>query len=424
MGKRSNRRVLNAVQNVLIAVLAFSALFLLSRADLIRGEALGHVFVSSGTATAPQGQSVASHMPVRIAARTSGACSAWFSAATDGAVFEEFSPLLSESIASAAEQETTSEEEFRRALENDCIYYDFTATLPMSFFMDLLGGGDCPNVSVRALLLSSLENDTLVLYAWQEDKGVYYRWQTAVPADSLSSAAERRPGTAAEFAFLSGEHYQFLAPYTLLTQDTAALPDLAAQSLTGTEEYDAFLTALEFNVHSNFRYALSDGTEVTIQSQGTLYAAPGGTVTYSGNGGGIPLLTVPHTGEDATAEDAVAAARNLAAVLLGERLGDGAVYLLSVENNRQGSVEVLFGYMLQGVPIEFPEGYAMRVTIENNTVTAFTLHLRRYTLTNRSTSLLPVLQAAAAVRPQSGAELLLGYFDDGGDTLQPTWLRK
>ena len=58
-------------------------------------------------------------------------------------------------------------------------------------------------------------------------------------------------------------------------------------------------------------------------------------------------------------------------------------------------------------------------------ITAFTLHLRSYTISDQSRALLPSLQAvAAAWDSDTPRELFCGYYDDGGDTLAPGWLRR
>jgi hypothetical protein len=61
---------------------------------------------------------------------------------------------------------------------------------------------------------------------------------------------------------------------------------------------------------------------------------------------------------------------------------------------------------------------------ENSEITTFTLHLRSYSLTDKTGTLLPVLQAAAAAQDVGAPELFSGYYDDGSDTLPPAWLRR
>ena len=100
------------------------------------------------------------------------------------------------------------------------------------------------------------------------------------------------------------------------------------------------------------------------------------------------------------------------------------LYLLSAQTDQTGNAEIQFGYMLDGFPIFHPEDHTAKVTVEEGVITSFTVRLRNYASSEKSTALLPVLQAAAAVRSDAPAELLAGYWDDGSDVLSPAWLQK
>ena len=56
------------------------------------------------------------------------------------------------------------------------------------------------------------------------------------------------------------------------------------------------------------------------------------------------------------------------------------------------------------------------------TVAELELNLRRYTVTEAASPLLPLTQALAIARRYAGAELSLGYLDGGGDALSAGWL--
>lgn len=428
MRKRTNRRALNIAQNLIIVCLIVSALALLLRTGLIRNDTLQAVFSTvSSSVSSPAGNDQSSIvLPLRIAAHTGGECRAWLNATTADEVFEDFGPILVEALDSAGSLSEVESEEFRLALENDSVYYDFTTTLSLSMLDQWLNGsGSSPRVSARSLLLSALQSDHVILYAWNAETDAYYRWDTAVPADSLSSTIEKQAGTTAEFAFLCGEPFTGLAPYTLICQEPVVMHDLTSSSGIPDEEIDALLTQLEFNVHSNARYTESNGTEVIVQPPQTLRIVPDGTIVYNGStGNDIPLLTVKRSDDNATLAECTDAAWHLANALLSERLGDASLYLISVASDQDGNAEILLGYMADGIPIEFQEGYAVRIEIKANVITGFSLHLHSYALSDKSTTLLPVLQAAAAAQGAEQVELFSGYLDDGSDTLSPCWLRK
>ena len=255
MRKKNKRRFQGTLQNIVILCLILSAGLLLLRTGLVRIDALDNMISTVSYPGNPQqDETINSLQPIHIAVRGSGMCSGWVNETTGGEVFEDFAPLLSEALGSASNAAAVDAAEFRRALENDSIYYDFTAALPLSLIQQWLGSsnGSSPQLSARALLLSSLQDATAALYAWDPEQNTYYRWDTTVPSDSLLNTAERHTGTPLEFAFLLEEPYNALLPYTLIIQDRVSLYDLSAKT-TAAEEADALLTALEFNVHSHSR---------------------------------------------------------------------------------------------------------------------------------------------------------------------------
>lgn len=426
MRKKNKRRLQGAVQNIIIVCLIVSAVFLFSRTGLIQPDTLNHFFSGvSQPSSSPQDQKINVQQPIHIAVRVGSECTGWLNETSSGEIFEDFGPLLTEALGSASTVTSVDETEFRRALENDSVYYDFTATLPLPLLEQWLGGSDeSPLSSARALLLSSLQDNSAVLYSWNPDNDTFYRWNTTVPADSLLSAAEKHTGSALEFAFLSDAPYNNLAPYTLICQDRTTLYELSAKTVAQAECESEILTALEFNIHSNSRYPESNGTEVIVQGMRTLRFVPDGTVLYSGSEDGVPLLNVEHQDENATLAECTDAAWQMASTLLRNHLGDASMYLRSVSTDGNGNAEVLFGYMVVGYPVVFQDDYAVKIQIENNTITSFSLHLRSYTLTEKSSTLLPVLQAAAAAQDENAHELFCGYYDDGSDALLPCWLRR
>lgn len=141
MMRPADRHVQNRIQNVLIVCLVLSALFLLSRTELIGPDTFNRLFTSSVYSTENTNASQTSaQLPVRIAVRTGGVCQAWTGETTGGNVFEDLGPLLTEALGSASDGRTVDEKEFQRALENNSIYYDFTTTLPLSLLDAWIGG--------------------------------------------------------------------------------------------------------------------------------------------------------------------------------------------------------------------------------------------------------------------------------------------
>jgi len=79
--------------------------------------------------------------------------------------------------------------------------------------------------------------------------------------------------------------------------------------------------------------------------------------------------------------------------------------------------------MVNGTPLRFADGaHAAEVRLEGRSVTAFTLRLRRYTLTERSTALLPTALARTIAQRYPNGELTIAYIDPYGDTVSASWI--
>ena len=105
MMRPADRHVQNRIQNVLIVCLVLSALFLLSRTELIGPDTFNRLFTSSVYSTENTNASQTSaQLPVRIAVRTGGVCQAWTGETTGGNVFEDLGPLLTEAAGTGKQQ--------------------------------------------------------------------------------------------------------------------------------------------------------------------------------------------------------------------------------------------------------------------------------------------------------------------------------
>lgn len=172
MMRPTDRHVQNRIQNVLIVCLVLSALFLLSRTELIGPDTFNRLFTSSVYSTENTNASQTSaQLPVRIAVRTGGVCQAWTGETTGGNVFEDLGPLLTEALGSASDGTTVDEKEFQRALENNSIYYDFTTTLPLSLLgrLDRRAARTHRRPRRARCCCPSLQDGSVTLYGWDPE---------------------------------------------------------------------------------------------------------------------------------------------------------------------------------------------------------------------------------------------------------------
>ena len=362
--------------------------------------------------------------PVRMVYTNSFARQGADSLTTLSDEFERAGTYLSEAIGSAYNGESVNQAVFLTALRAEGLYFDFTTALPSELLARLLNislSGDAPEGIRRFLLSPSGKNDAL-LYV-EDSSGAHYRYSTAVSSPSLTDFLATRSGSGASFAFQLAPDYGDLAPCTLILSDPSPRGTLkAANALIGSE--DEFLRRAEFNAHTENRFTESSGTVIVREVSSTLYLRPDGVIEYQGTEaapGSIYSVASALPGEP-TLYEAAAAAQNLALTLLGDSLGDAALYLSDAVQN--GSrYEITFDLMADGTLIRYSDGsHAGAVTIEHGCVTAFTFKARSYMNTDDSPLLLPFAQAAAIARVWRGAELIVAYVDAGSEDVVPAWI--
>lgn len=338
--------------------------------------------------------------------------------------FERAGSYLGEAIGSANGAAAVGEGNFLSALRGEGLYFDFTAALPAELLSDLLGIRiSAPELSsVRRMLLCPEPDGDATLYV-QDGATAHYRFATAVSSPALTDFLASQSGSSADFAFLLGEDYAQLSPYTLVLSDPAPRGVLSASNALAGDE-DAFLRRAGFNAHAENRFTESSGTVIVRDVSSTLYLRPDGTIDYQGAGADPDsVYYVPAAAQGApTLVEAAGAAQSFVATLLRDELGDAELYL-SGTHGENGHYEITFDLMAGGTPIRFSDGsHAVSVTVEGQHIASFTLKTRSYTLTNEPALLLPVALSAAIARVYKGAELFVAYVDTGSESVLPVWI--
>ena len=271
------------------------------------------------------------------------------------------------------------------------------------------------------MLLSPSGAAEVALYV-QDGAGECCRFSTAASGAALSDFLAAHGGNGADFAFLLGEAYARLSPYTLILTDPAPRVALTAANAL-LENEDAFLRRAEFNAHTENRFTESSGTVIVREASSALYLRPDGTVDYQGGAVAPDSLYFVAASDGApTLSEATAAAQALVAALTQDLLGDAALYLSGAREDGE-RFEIDFDLMAGGTPLRFSDGsHAATVTVEGQYITAFTLKARSYTLGGEEPLLLPFAQAAAIARVWDGAELFVAYVDTGAERVLPSWV--
>lgn len=411
-----SKKLVDRLQNVALVVLTLSAVFLLLSFFHLRGGWTARFQTLLAVRPAAGGQEEASGVGELLAAPhimvTSdseyGRCGRLYTPAGD-ALLEKMLPLFGEALGSADQVGAAADQTLRAGLGKSSLYLDLTVELPLEVVAAWLGERTVFDRAVRAMALTTEGRDTAVLYLCGGE-GEIFRYFTALPASAVEALTESVSPNGSLFAYET--NYAPLAPYTVLVREAEGLPQVRSE-LPATYSSYRLLTALDFNAHTNSRYAEPDGTEVVMDGRRTLRIGPEGTVTYDSG--------EEDAGGRGGALEALRAAGRLAAALTGG-VDASPLYLRRLEEREDGYL-VGFQYQVEGVPVRFPdEADALTVLVRGAGIAEFTCRCRTYVPEEEASVLLPPIMAAAIASLYPEGELSLGYVDSGSGRLHADWL--
>lgn len=411
-----SKKLVDRLQNVALVVLTLSAVFLLLSFFHLRGGWTARFQTLLAVRPAAGGQEEASGVGELLAAPhimvTSdseyGRCGRLYTPAGD-ALLEKMLPLFGEALGSADQVGAAADQTLRAGLGKSSLYLDLTVELPLEVVAAWLGERTVFDRAVRAMALTTEGRDTAVLYLCGGE-GEIFRYFTALPASAVEALTESVSPNGSLFAYET--NYAPLAPYTVLVRETESLPQVRSE-LPATYSSYRLLTALDFNAHTNSRYAEPGGTEVVMDGRRTLRIGPEGTVTYDSG--------EEDAGGRGGALEALRAAGRLAAALTGG-VDASPLYLRRLEEREDGYL-VGFQYQVEGVPVRFPdEADALTVLVRGAGIAEFTCRCRTYVPEEEASVLLPPIMAAAIASLYPEGELSLGYVDSGSGRLHADWL--
>lgn len=411
-----SKKLVDRLQNVALVVLTLSAVFLLLSFFHLRGGWTARFQTLLAVRPAAGGQEEASGVGELLAAPhimvTSdseyGRCGRLYTPAGD-ALLEQMLPLFGEALGSADQVGAAADQTLRAGLGRSSLYLDLTVELPLEVVAAWLGERTVFDRAVRAMALTTEGRDTAVLYLCGGE-GEIFRYFTALPASAVEALTESVSPNGSLFAYET--NYAPLAPYTVLVREAEGLPQVRSE-LPATYSSYRLLTALDFNAHTNSRYAEPGGTEVVMDGRRTLRIGPEGTVTYDSG--------EEDAGGRGGALEALRAAGRLAAALTGG-VDASPLYLRRLEEREDGYL-VGFQYQVEGVPVRFPdEADALTVLVRGAGIAEFTCRCRTYVPEEEASVLLPPIMAAAIASLYPEGELSLGYVDSGSGRLHADWL--
>lgn len=426
---RKRRRAIELAKDVLIVLLTCSALWLVTRSQIMSSiNGLLQEETPAGGTHETQGGTRADARPLRIVASLpgetrTGRCALQYDQVAVDGLFQQVVGLLVETLSSAGAPEEVTRSQWEQALTTPpSLCLDFQGEIPLTVLSGWLAGEEIDNTAtVRRLVLTVWEK-SVALYYQDRNDGSYYRCLSEVAnGQHLTEALVSLQDNGAYYAFESGQ-YDWLDPDTLLT-DSVPTPDVyqVKNPLSGDQSaLEQIMTALDLPVNSSSFYSVGDERVARIGGD-NLRLSGNGVVEYHAEEGSS-LFTAAAQPEDATLFQVVEACRKLAAATVGSNAGQARLYFSGVRESEEG-LEVSFNYCLNGIPVRLEDGAAAWFQVENGRITRFVLRYRSYTDSGETSVVLPIPQAAAAMEAMDleGEELLLVYSDNGGETVSASW---
>lgn len=438
MDKNKGRRLIELGKDVLIVLLACSAIYLTYHTLLVSGLEDFWKGESSSTGNVVKEREESSvAWPVRMAV------SSWdgeslsrygvqYNAGDCDEQFRLVASLLREALSSLGPAREVSRYEWRSALSGTTnLYFDFLGGIPLSVLSGWLSGTDNGlSDPVRRLALSAKEKQVIIYYR-DESTGKYYaRTAEVVNTQQLSSATRSVTGNGAIFAF-EQEQYSGLDGDTMILSKPpqpevySAVNPLAGESqmeeLNQSSRLGELLTAISFPDNSYIYY---NNVMVIRSGNDTVRISDDGVVRYEMLEGERSRYQVSAKGEQPTLLEAAQACRWLAEGTVGAMAGEGRLYLREIRQTEKGW-QIQFGYCLNGTEVQVgAAGYAAQFQVEGNEITQFILQLRSYSAAGSQSIVLPEQQAMAAMQAldKQGGELMLSYRDMGADTVSAGWI--
>lgn len=442
MTDRSKRRRTELGKDLVILLLILLAAFLLYQIQLYAGDAgtwkSSFLSAFSGTGTDQSGSAPQAGVPVYPGAMAVQNNLGRYGVHYDGeglaALYDETSILLSDALSSASAPETMTAESWKSALSGPQpgVYFDFLSPMPLSSLSFWTAGTENAALaaagSARRLLVFCTEQGSVLLCYENAQNGGYYSCQASADLAALlcETVAGYTPNHAV-FAFEEPEQYGTLAAYTLILPDSPPSPRVFQVEdpvpLTDYSALDSLLQDLSFHTQISAGDLL--GTEwVLRESNDTVRVSSAGVVTGHMGGTESPRFPIPTSGQISAWTECVNAAWTLVQQSVGTRCGEAGLCLLGTLDSGDGTMELYFGYRLDGMPVQFSDGgYAAVVDIKDYRITDFVLRLRKYSSTGNLSSVLPEYQASAAMDALGGkgSELSLCYQDSWSNTAAAVW---
>lgn len=316
------------------------------------------------------------------------------------AVYDQWSALLGEALATAKDARSTGEREYLAALTEESIYFAYPGAIPPEALSRWLGAVDTAVTGPAREYALCLQGGEVRL--WLSDPACR-SWHTDLAPETLRKALGACTPDGSQFLF-EQENAPDLAPTTVLEQGTVQIPTANWENPCGQGFGAELASALGFNPYGAGSYTDPLGNTVYTESDRTCTVGTDGTVTIADGGNYEGFRTT-----QPTAERQIELARSLLQTICGGMTGDAELYLRDYVSEN-GESCCTFQYILDGVPL-YPEAATTR--FDENGLRELTVTVRACRKNAQITALMPLPQAAALADP--GSRLAAAYrFDSDG----------
>lgn len=418
---------ISRLKNLAIALLLVSALYLLYRAVFYEDSFLaGGIFGCAGTSqtqNSPSGMAALSEKPayLLVTGLDHTHTAAKYNSDTRDKLLSQFSASLGEALGSAGDPKAVSTEEWQGALSGSGVFYDYLWPQPLSVVAGSLGtsaNGAAASVSARRLFLSV--SDGVHLYYINAADGNAYRCTTALSAASLSAKLSDYHSGEAKFAFEQGDAYQSLDPYFIFSGEDTSLDALTAGNpLPDSGEVTKLFTVFGMSSRTVSGNIEKGGSVVYVEGSRSLRVDTSGSVLFSVmDKSGV---SIAYDGE-LTATEIISTCAGIAENTIGHTAGEAELVLKVYEaDSDTGSINVEFGYMVDGIPITAADGSpAATFKVSNGMITRAELNFRKFAYTGDALTALPEAQSAAIALADGGEPVLT--YNDRSDGVTASWI--
>lgn len=426
MNRSQNRYFIEWGKNLAILLLALSAVYLMSQSTLYDGfgflarnrEKLLQASQAGSAITVGQQLSV---QPVRLAVNNqSGRYGVQYDQQSVNQLFEmKLGSLLREALKGVSDVVPSTEEQWKSVLSGKTTwaYYDFLTDIPLSDLGVWLGSEkENPILTgeARRFLLTSAQGNYLLYYCTEENQQYYRCVLSEVSENQFKAVVDEFSPNGSIFAFEEPELYGSLKYDVMILPTIPHMPVYEANNpLANLQEgeQEKILQSLLFNPRAVSFYQTADGM-VIREGLDALRILNDGTITFQSQE--TEQVRYPIQGDDLAS--LLETTQKLFMDIVAQRCGEGVPYLIGINSKKDGTIEVLYGYRLNGAPVQLDsQGYAAYFLIQDDSIRKYSIRVRQYTSTEDAAIILPEKQAAAAVKAlgQEGKELLLAYFDLG-----------